>query len=123
MNKFLAIGSVSGFISVALGAFGAHALKERLDPHMLDVFKTGVQYQFYHTFAIIAVAILLKYFSDNSLLNYAGYLFLIGIILFSGSLYTMALTDITKLGIVTPFGGLCFLAGWALLFLSVWKMK
>ena len=123
MNKFLAIGSVSGFISVALGAFGAHALKERLDPHMLDVFKTGVQYQFYHTFAIIAVAILLKYFSDNSLLNYAGYLFLIGIILFSGSLYAMALTDVTKLGIVTPFGGLCFLAGWALLFLSVMKMK
>ncbi len=123
MNKFLALGSVSGFIAVALGAFGAHALKDKLDPHMLDVYKTGVQYQFYHTFAIIAVAILLKYFSDNSLLTYAGYLFLIGIILFSGSLYTMALTDVKVLGAVTPFGGLCFLAGWALLFVSVWRMK
>jgi uncharacterized membrane protein YgdD (TMEM256/DUF423 family) len=123
MKTFLSISAIFGFLAVALGAFGAHALREKLSPQMLDVFKTGVQYHFYHTFAILAVALLLKWLPESNLLTYAGYFFIVGIILFSGSLYAYTLTETKTFAMITPVGGLCFLIGWALLFLQALKMQ
>lgn len=116
-RTFLLIGALAGFVGVALGAFGAHGLRSRLGPDMLDVFETGVRYQMYHAFAILVTAIALARF-DGWLVRAAGWLFLAGIVLFSGSLYALALSGIRTLGIVTPFGGLAFLAGWACLALA-----
>ncbi len=115
---FLLLGSVFGFFGVALGAFGAHGLKKIIAPEMLLVFETGVRYQVYHTFAIFAVAFFVDKYPS---LRYAGRLFGAGIILFSGSLYVLALTGITMFGAVTPFGGICFLAGWIAMGITVLK--
>ncbi len=112
---FLLLGSISGIISVAIGAFGAHGLKDYLTKTgRLDTFETAVKYQFYHTFALILVALLLNKYNDK-LLNYAGYSFAIGIVLFSGSLYALVATQVTKFGAITPLGGLFFIAGWTLM--------
>jgi len=121
MKLFLSIAAISGFLAVAIGAFGAHAVKDKLDANMLDVYKTGVQYQFYHTFAIIAIALLMRFFPEIKAFQWAGWLFVVGIVLFSGSLYALSLSGTTKLGIVTPFGGLSFLAGWAMLLIGASK--
>lgn len=117
-NFFLSAAAVTGFLSVAFGAFGAHALKARLDEKYLAIFKTGVEYQFFHTFALALVAILLLR-GETSLLRYAGWAFLVGIFIFSGSLYALALSQVGVLGAITPIGGVCFLVGWALLFASL----
>ena len=114
-RTFLLIGSVFGFLSVAFGAFGAHALKDRLSPDMLAVFETGVRYQMYHAFAILIVAAAIGHLGSVRLLNTAGWSFTAGVILFSGSLYALSLSGIRVLGAVTPFGGLLFLLGWVLL--------
>jgi uncharacterized membrane protein YgdD (TMEM256/DUF423 family) len=111
-RTFLLIGSVYGFFGVALGAFGAHALKTRLSPDMLAVFETGVRYQMYHALAILIVAAAIGQLGSIRLLNVAGWSFTVGILLFSGSLYALSLSDIRILGAVTPFGGLLFLLGW-----------
>lgn len=111
-RTFLLIGSVYGFLGVALGAFGAHALKSRLSPDMLAVFETGVRYQMYHAFAILIVAAAIGHLGSIRLLNVAGWSFTVGILLFSGSLYALSLSEIRALGAVTPFGGLLFLLGW-----------
>jgi uncharacterized membrane protein YgdD (TMEM256/DUF423 family) len=118
---FLVIGALSGFLGVAGGAFGAHALRDRLSPEMLDVFKTGVTYQMYHALALLAVGVLLARLSiDGSVwLNAAGWLFVVGTVLFSGSLYLLSLTGTTWLGAITPLGGLAFLAGWLALAVGV----
>jgi uncharacterized membrane protein YgdD (TMEM256/DUF423 family) len=108
------IAALAGFIGVALGAFGAHGLRGRLTPDMLGVFETGVRYQLIHAVALLAVAGLMDRLS-GSLVTAAGWLFLAGMVLFSGSLYLLALTGITILGAITPIGGLAFLAGWACL--------
>jgi uncharacterized membrane protein YgdD (TMEM256/DUF423 family) len=100
---------------VALGAFGAHALRERLDERMLANFETGARYQMYHALALLAVAWAASRFSTSQLPVYAGWLFVVGIILFSGSLYLMAFTGQRWLGAVTPLGGVAFLAGWVCL--------
>lgn len=113
-RTFLLIGSLAGFIGVALGAFGAHALRGRLSPESLDVFETGVRYHMYHAFAILIVAVALARF-DVSAVRAAGWLFTIGIVIFSGSLYALSLTGIRTFGAVTPIGGLAFLTAWALL--------
>ncbi len=113
MNRtFTVIGAVMGFVGVGLGAFGAHALKGQLSPEMLAVFETGVRYQMYHALALLATAVLMTRSKGRSLLI-AGWSFTAGILLFSGSLYALALTGVTMLGAVTPFGGLAFLTGWA----------
>lgn len=117
----LYLGSISGFIIVALGAFGAHALKDTLQKTgRTDNFETGVKYQMFHTIAIFICAILINKI-DSKLIGYAGYCFGIGTLLFSGSLYALSITGITKLGAITPIGGLGFLVGWVLLFLAVLK--
>jgi uncharacterized membrane protein YgdD (TMEM256/DUF423 family) len=117
---FLVIGALSGFIAVALGAFGAHALRDRLSADMLDVFKTGVTYQMYHALALLAVGLLLARLSiDGSpWLTAAGWLFIAGTVLFSGSLYLLALSGTTWLGAITPLGGVAFLLGWLALAVS-----
>jgi len=114
MKTILTIAAISGLLSVILGAFGAHVLKGIINPEMLEVYKTGVQYQFYHTFALISVGILMN-FNQSKALRWSAYLFMTGIILFSGSLYLMAFTGIKALGIITPFGGTVWIAAWILL--------
>ena len=113
-RTFLLLGGLAGFIGVALGAFGAHGLRTRLSAEMLAVFETGVRYQMYHALAILIVALAAARL-DGWLIRTAGWLFTVGIVLFSGSLYALALSGITILGAVTPIGGLAFLAGWACL--------
>lgn len=115
-NLFVALGAVNGFLAVALGAFAAHGLKGLLGPGLLDVFRTGVDYQAIHALALLAVGILGAQAHDRSgALRVAGWAFLVGIVLFSGSLYLLALTGTRWLGAVTPFGGTAFLVGWAAL--------
>lgn len=118
---FLALAALSGFLSVAIGAFGAHALRERLDERMLEIFETGVRYQMYHTLALLGIALLLQWLPQASLLRWSGWLFVAGIIIFSGSLYTLSLSGIRTFGAITPIGGFCFLAGWALLLVVAFK--
>ena len=101
---FFALGSLSGFIAVGLGAFAAHGLKERLAPEMLAVFETGARYQMYHALAMILCGVLAA--------TRPGWVMQGGIVLFSGSLYALALTDVKALGAITPFGGVAFLVGW-----------
>lgn len=113
-RTFLLLGGLAGFIGVALGAFGAHGLRDRLPPEMLAVFETGVRYQMYHACAILIVGLAAARL-DGWLIRTAGWSFAIGIVLFSGSLYVLALSRITLFGAVTPIGGLAFLAGWACL--------
>jgi uncharacterized membrane protein YgdD (TMEM256/DUF423 family) len=102
---------VAGFLGVALGAFGAHALKASLTPEMLAVFETGVRYQMYHVFALFAAAWAWARWPSR-VLTASGWLFIAGIVIFSGSLYLLALTGVRMLGAITPVGGLAFLAGW-----------
>jgi len=113
-RTFLIVGALAGFIGVALGAFGAHGLRARLPPEMLAAFETGVRYQMYHACAILIVALAAARL-DGWLIRAAGWFFAGGIVLFSGSLYALALSRITVLGAITPIGGLAFLAGWACL--------
>lgn len=114
-KKTLAAAGLMGLLAVALGAFGAHALKPTLlANNRLDIFELAVQYQFYHTFALLAIALLMRK-QESRLLSIACVLMIVGILFFSGSLYTMALTNISSLGMITPLGGVCFLAGWGCL--------
>jgi uncharacterized membrane protein YgdD (TMEM256/DUF423 family) len=113
-KTFLLVGSLAGFLGVAFGAFGAHGLRARLSPEMLAVFETAVRYQMYHALAILAVGLILGRM-DGWLFRTAGWLFTAGIVLFSGSLYALALSGVTTLGAITPIGGLLFLLGWAFL--------
>jgi uncharacterized membrane protein YgdD (TMEM256/DUF423 family) len=108
---FLSLGAVSGLLAVALGAFGAHALRARLDERALAVFETGVQYQFYHAFALLAVGMLALQQPPSPLLRSSGWLFTVG----------MALSGIRWLGAVTPLGGLAFIAGWGCLLAAVYR--
>ena len=121
LRTFLMLASFFGFTGVALGAFAAHGLKNRLTPEYLAVFHTGVLYQLIHALAIFGVALLAMQIQGR-LVTYAGISFTLGIILFSGSLYLMTLTGATKLGIITPFGGLFFLIGWAILGWTAWRL-
>ena len=113
-RTFLLVGALGGFIAVALGAFGAHALRGRLSPEMLAAFETGVRYQMYHVLTLLLVAAIIPRFGGWLVVS-AGWLFVAGIVLFSGSLYLLALTGVTTLGAITPIGGLALLLGWAAL--------
>ena len=114
-KPFLLISAIFGFLGVALGAFGAHGLRNRLSTEMLAVFETGVRYQMYHVFALLAVAATAGHVGAVRLLTISGWSFIAGIVIFSGSLYALALTGVTTWGAVTPIGGLAFLIGWACL--------
>jgi len=117
-RTLLLAGAVMACISVAFGAFGAHGLRGRLSPEMLAIVETAARYQMYHALATLIVAVALGSL-DSKLLRTAGWLFTAGVVLFSGSLYALALTGVTTLGMVTPLGGLAFLAGWACLIVAV----
>lgn len=111
---FLAAGAISGFAAVAGGAFGAHALRTRLPPDLLAVFQTGAQYQLAHALALLACGWMVGR-ASGAATTAAGWLFLAGTVLFSGSLYALALSGVRALGAVTPLGGIAFLGGWAAL--------
>jgi uncharacterized membrane protein YgdD (TMEM256/DUF423 family) len=117
---FFVLGSLSALGAVALGAFAAHGLKSRLTPEMLAVFETGVRYQMYHALALLATAWAYSKW-PGAMTAAGGWLFVVGTLFFSGSLYGLALAGLRWLGPVTPIGGLAFLAGWACLAWAAWK--
>ncbi|MFN2572037.1 MAG: DUF423 domain-containing protein [Gemmatimonadales bacterium] len=114
-RAFALAGAVSAFLAVAAGAFGAHALRARLPPDQLAVFETGARYQMYHALALLAVAWAAARWPETAAIRAAGWLFVGGTLLFSGSLYLLAMTGLRWLGAITPLGGLLFLGGWAAL--------
>lgn len=127
MHKgFLQISAIAGALAVALGAFGAHALKKVVSDAVVTVFETGVRYQFYHVFALALASLLYRDFSNKWIL-WSGNLFIAGIVLFSGSLYILTYikaaekTGLDGIGIITPFGGLAFIAGWICMLIGVLK--
>jgi uncharacterized membrane protein YgdD (TMEM256/DUF423 family) len=126
MHKgFIKTAAFLGALSVALGAFAAHGLKQILPADLLQIFETAVRYQFYHVFALLAAGILYKDF-PSKFMRWAGDLFIAGILLFSGSLYLLcyvkqASLPLNWVGAITPFGGVCFIAGWLLLFAALTK--
>lgn len=122
LRGFLMLAAFFGFTGVALGAFAAHGLKNRLSPEYLTIFHTGVTYQLVHTLALFGVALLVTQIPGR-LITWAGVSFAVGILLFSGSLYLLTTTGISKLGIITPFGGLAFLIGWVCLGLAAWRLQ
>lgn len=118
---WLLLSACAGFTGVALGAFAAHGLKSQLTPAHLAVFQTGAHYQLIHALALLGVG-LLALLRPAPLVNCAGALFALGIALFSGSLYALTLSGVGALGVVTPFGGLAFLAGWLCLGVAAWRL-
>lgn len=121
MSKtILMIASIFLALAVAIGAFGAHGLKPQLTAEMLNTYKTGVEYHFYHALGLLFVGIL-AYVMPSGFLNWSALFLAAGIILFSGSLYMLAITGIKWLGAITPLGGLSFITGWILLLVAVWK--
>ena len=114
-------GAANGFLAVAAGAFGAHGLRSRVSERMLEVFETGARYQMFHALALLALAWVAS--QREGVADAAGWAMLCGIVLFSGSLYAMALTGVTKLGMVTPIGGVGFLVGWVLFARAVMALR
>ena len=117
---FFMLGALSAFIGVAAGAFGAHGLKSRISAEMLAVFEVGVRYQMYHAFALIAAAWAQTKWPSPIVIT-GGWLFVIGTVLFSGSLYLLSMSGVKWLGAITPLGGLAFLAGWICIAWGAWK--
>lgn len=120
-RKFFITAALLGAVAVALGAFAAHGLRHRVDADMIAIWQTGVRYQFYHVFALLAAAWLSARLPDCKAARLAGWLFIAGIVLFSGSLYVLALSNMRWLGMITPFGGVAFIGGW--LFLAAGARK
>ncbi|WP_439101934.1 DUF423 domain-containing protein [Congregibacter sp.] len=116
------LGALGGLLSVAFGAFGAHALRDRLDSYSLGVFETAVQYQFYHSLALLIAGLLLLQFPASMLLKSSVVLFVLGILVFSGSLYILSLSGVRWWGAVTPLGGLAFIAAWACMAAAGWQL-
>ena len=128
LSGWIVVGSVSAFLSVALGAFGAHGLKEILDEKALNVFHTAAQYQMYHALALFGLGVLISSLrssqpaiANSNYLSFTGWAFTLGTILFSGSLYALAITGIKILGAITPLGGLLFMAGWISMIIKAFK--
>lgn len=115
MKVFFVLGCINAFLSVALGAFGAHMLHNKITSQMLAVWEKGVDYQMYHALALIVVALCIKQWPDVRRVRTAGFLLFMGIFLFSGSLYVLVLTQMKVIGLITPIGGVTFLWGWILL--------
>lgn len=114
-SVFLFLGAISALIGVGMGAFGAHGLKAILSPEMLAVYQTGVTYQMWHALGLIGIALIRQQVPESRLLNWAGCLMFSGILLFSGSLYLLALLNLNWLGMITPLGGIGFIAAWLLI--------
>jgi uncharacterized membrane protein YgdD (TMEM256/DUF423 family) len=119
---FIKLAAILGALAVGIGAFGAHGLEPVLETYnRVDTFETAVKYHFYHTLAILLVGVLLAFGNGNKLLRASAWSFLLGILIFSGSLYVLSVTNITWLGAVTPIGGVAFIVGWILLWMGVSK--
>jgi uncharacterized membrane protein YgdD (TMEM256/DUF423 family) len=121
MKVFIILGAINAFLAVALGAFGAHGLEGKLEPKYLEIWKTGVTYQMFHATGLLIIGVLLGKLPANSLLSWSGWLMLIGIVLFSGSLYVLSVTKIGILGAITPLGGVAFLVAWILIIIAAVK--
>ncbi|KHD86743.1 DUF423 domain-containing protein [Heyndrickxia ginsengihumi] len=115
MKIFVLLGAICAFLSVALGAFGAHGLQGKMEQKYLDIWETGVRYEMYHALGLILIGIIAGNVKSSSLLNWSGWLMFLGIVIFSGSLYVLSLTKINILGAITPIGGVAFLIAWILL--------
>ena len=115
MKLFVVLGSLNALLAVALGAFGAHGLKNKISADMLTVWQTAVQYHMFHALGLILLGILIHLLPQAAQLRISGWLMLSGVVLFSGSLYVMVLSDVRALGMVTPLGGIAFLLGWLLM--------
>ena len=122
---FLTIAAVLAGLAVAAGAFASHALKERLTERALEIFETAARYQMYHALALFLVALLLSRVESapSTTLTVAGYAFIAGIAIFSGSLYGLSLTGIKWLGAITPLGGVAFMTGWGCVAIAAWNLK
>lgn len=120
---YLFLGSINAGLSVILGAFGAHALKNYITDELIKTFNTGVEYHFYHSFGLFIIAFAFYLLPDSKLLKWSGRLMLTGILLFSFSLYVLSITGIRGFGIITPFGGIAFVAAWILLAIAIIKSK
>ena len=118
---FLALGSINALLVVLIGAFGAHALKARLTVENMAVFQTGVQYHFYHAVGLILLGLIALQIPITPYLRWSGWLMLVGIVLFSGSLYALSITNIRWLGMITPLGGTAFIIAWLLLTIGIMK--
>ncbi|TLS36734.1 DUF423 domain-containing protein [Pseudalkalibacillus caeni] len=123
MKIFLILGSLNACVAVALGAFGAHGLEGKLSEKMLSTYETGVKYHMYHSLGLIGIALIADRLGNSGLINWAGWLMFIGIILFSGSLYVLSNTGIKILGAITPLGGVAFLAAWILVAVAAFKLS
>jgi uncharacterized membrane protein YgdD (TMEM256/DUF423 family) len=118
---FLTLGAAAAMLAVIVGAFGAHALRAKVPADLLAVYNTGVQYHFWHALGLLAIGLAALHLRDSAMLVWAGWLMLAGIVLFSGSLYVLAVTGVRWLGAITPFGGTAFIAAWALFAWAVVK--
>jgi uncharacterized membrane protein YgdD (TMEM256/DUF423 family) len=121
MKLFIILGAINAFLSVALGAFGAHILEGRMEPKYIEIWGKGVTYQMLHAVGLLIIGVLLGKVPASSLLSWSGWLMFIGIVLFSGSLYILSVTQISVLGAITPLGGVAFLAAWVLVIIAAVK--
>ncbi|MBW4633228.1 MAG: DUF423 domain-containing protein [Iphinoe sp. HA4291-MV1] len=121
---FLSLAAILGGLSVAAGAFASHALREKISDSSLEIFEVGARYQMYHALALLVVALLLsRVESPPPTLVASGWLFIIGIVIFSGSLYALSLSGVKSLGAIAPLGGAAFIAGWGALAFAAWSLK
>ncbi len=121
---FISVAALLGGLSVAGGAFASHALREKLSERAIEIFETGARYQMYHALALLLVALLLsRAEAAQSILIASGIAFIIGVVMFSGSLYTLSLTSIKWLGAIAPLGGAAFIVGWSCLAVAAWSFK
>ena len=124
MSKlFLLAGAIAGALAVVLGAFGAHSLRGRLSEDLMRAYQTGVEYQWIHVLALLVVGLLLQHFTANTLMRWSGFCFLVGMLLFCGSLYGLSLTGIRWFGPVTPLGGVVWIVGWVMLAIGIFKVE
>ena len=124
MSKlFIIIGAINAMLVVILGAFGAHGLKAKLSFEMMAVYQTGVQYHFYHAIGLILIGVIAFHLPASAFLKWSGWIMLVGIILFSGSLYILALNKTLWLGVITPIGGIAFIVSWLLLVIAALDIK
>ncbi len=119
--KYFVIGAINAALAIGLGAFGAHALKEALTEHYLDIFETGVRYHMYSSLGLMLISLLAKQIGAGKLVVAGGRLIFSGTVIFSGSLYILAVTEFSKLGMITPIGGVCMLSGWACIIIAALK--
>jgi uncharacterized membrane protein YgdD (TMEM256/DUF423 family) len=122
MKTFVFLGALNAFLAVALGAFGAHGLEGKIPDRYFEIWKTAVQYQMFHALGLLVVGLLLGKFPQAGLFSAAGWIMFIGIVLFSGSLYVLSVTQIKPLGAITPFGGVAFLIAWVLIGYAAMKI-